>query len=60
LDEFRNSVRLLFQVAAKAGHDTVVVAGIGRGQWRIPAKDMARVFSEVLNSDGYRDLFSRV
>jgi uncharacterized protein (TIGR02452 family) len=55
---FREKVELVFQVAAAAGHDSVVTGAFGCGAWNCPPAQVAAIFGEVLAK--YNGVFKKV
>jgi uncharacterized protein (TIGR02452 family) len=54
----RHKVRLIFQVGAKGGHDSLVLGALGCGAWRNPPEHVAEIFKEVLIK--YRGMFKKI
>jgi len=44
----RNKIRLIFQIAHKNGHDSLVLGAWGCGAWMCPPLPVAQLFKEVL------------
>ena len=52
-------IRLVVQVAARNGHDALVLGAMGCGAWNNPARHVAQIFREVLREiDGAVPLFA--
>ena len=43
-----DKIRLIVQIAAANGHDTVIFGAMGCGAWNCPPKHVAEIFKEVL------------
>jgi uncharacterized protein (TIGR02452 family) len=54
----RHKVRLIFQVGAKGGHDSLVLGALGCGAWRNPPEHVAEIFKGVLIE--YRGMFKKI
>jgi uncharacterized protein (TIGR02452 family) len=55
---FKHKVELVFQVAAAAGHDSIVTGAFGCGAWNCPPAHVAAIFREVLEK--YNGVFKKV
>ena len=50
----KKKIKLIFQVAVKNNHDTIILGAIGCGVWGSPRKHVAEIFKEVLEElDGF-------
>jgi uncharacterized protein (TIGR02452 family) len=50
LSILENKIRLILQVGANEGHDSLVLGALGCGAWRNPPADVASVFERVLSA----------
>lgn len=44
----RQKIRLILQVGAETGHDSLVLGALGCGAWNNPPRDVAAIFKDVL------------
>ena len=55
---FKNKIRLIFQVAYKNGHDSLVLGALSCGAWRGPVKHISMLFNEVIKE--YAGMFKLI
>jgi uncharacterized protein (TIGR02452 family) len=55
---FKKKVELVFQIAAAAGHDSIVTGAFGCGAWNCPPEHVAMIFRAVLEK--YNGVFKKV
>lgn len=55
-----HKIRLMLRIAAQTGHRTMVLSAFGCGAFSNPAREMARMFYQVLKEDEFNRAFDKI
>lgn len=56
----KNKIRTIYRIALVNGHDSLVAGAFGCGAFRLPGKDVANLFNEILNEQEFKNKFRKV
>lgn len=56
----KNKIRTIYRIALINGHDSLVAGAFGCGAFRLPGKDVANLFNEILNEQEFKNKFRKV
>ena len=56
----RNKIRTIYRIALANGHDSLVAGAFGCGAFRLPPRDVANLFNEILNETEFKNKFKKV
>eukprot|EP00873_Tetraselmis_striata_P033730 jgi/Tetstr1/453994/TSEL_040913.t1 len=60
VDKLCAKIRTILQVAARRGHDAVVLGALGCGAWKSPPRHVAQIMRGILFDDHARKAFAQV
>ena len=60
LSIMKNKIRTIYRLALANGHDSLVAGAFGCGAFRLPGKDVADLFNEILNEPEFKNKFRKI
>ena len=60
LQIMKNKIRTIYRLALANGHDSLVAGAFGCGAFRLPGKEVANLFNDILNEPEFKNRFRKI